>query len=404
MKRLHRAWGVCAGCAVLIFCTSGLVTNAFSIYLPFIQSENGFSGTQISSILTVRSLSSFAAMYLTGLYYRLFSYRRGMTLAGITAALGFLVFGMAKSYPVYLSAAVLIGLGYGFGSLVPVGIILNRWFNSRLSSATGICSCVTGLSTLGIPSLITVSAERLGLGFTFIAEALLVLLLSLLSGLLIKDSPQADGCEPYSVPAVRAERGKRELHLKPVIKGRAWIAFAAMLLLIGLGTNVSYCHLSMLMTSEGMSVSSAAVVILISGLILVGSKVLYGLGADRFGAFACNFVFGLPVVLGLALLPLAHGDPVLMGLCISVYSAGLGMNTVGMVVWAKELSAPADFDRNNRLFQSLYAAGGLIFSTLPGFMADRFGGSYMPAFLCCAAASLAVLLIIQCAYASAKRI
>lgn len=32
MRKLHRAWLVCIGCALLLFCTSGLTINAFDGY------------------------------------------------------------------------------------------------------------------------------------------------------------------------------------------------------------------------------------------------------------------------------------------------------------------------------------------------------------------------------------
>ena len=116
MKKLHRAWKVCIGCAILFFCTSGLVTNAFSIYLPYILSLDGFTNTRISTLLTVRSLAGFIALFATGLYYRVLSLKKGMLLSMIMVAAGFMVYGFAgPNYPLYLLGALLTGFGYGFG-------------------------------------------------------------------------------------------------------------------------------------------------------------------------------------------------------------------------------------------------------------------------------------------------
>ncbi len=60
MKRkhpIHYAWRVCLGCALLLFCTSGLCINAFTVYQPYILTRNGFTNAQSSLIITVRGLT-----------------------------------------------------------------------------------------------------------------------------------------------------------------------------------------------------------------------------------------------------------------------------------------------------------------------------------------------------------
>ena len=87
MKRIHYAWWVCAGCALLIFCTAGLAVNAFTIYQPFILRGNGFTNAQSSLLITVRSLAAFFASILAEQVYRRLSPRTGMALGGILSAL-----------------------------------------------------------------------------------------------------------------------------------------------------------------------------------------------------------------------------------------------------------------------------------------------------------------------------
>ncbi|MBR2559337.1 MAG: hypothetical protein IKE37_02765 [Firmicutes bacterium] len=91
-----------------------------------------------------------------------------------------------------------------------------------------------------------------------------------------------------------------------------------------------------------------------------------------------------------------------MGLSIVIYSAGLGMTTIGPVVWARELSSHEDFEFNNRLFQIGFVGGTLLLSPFPGIIADRSGGSYLPAFLCFTVGAVLVTLIIQAVYRRAQ--
>jgi nitrate/nitrite transporter NarK len=85
-------------------------------------------------------------------------------------------------------------------------------------------------------------------------------------------------------------------------------------------------------------------------------------------------------------------------LAMVVYGMGLPLGTVAMTVWAGDLSTPEQYDDTIRRFQVGYAAGGLIFSSLPGILADRFGGSYVPAYLFFTLCAVFTLLAVQRIY------
>ena len=63
MKRLHRAWAVCLGCTMMMLVCSGLGVNAFSVSQPYILAQNGFTNTQTSMIVTVRSVMYLLSMF-----------------------------------------------------------------------------------------------------------------------------------------------------------------------------------------------------------------------------------------------------------------------------------------------------------------------------------------------------
>jgi len=79
------------------------------------------------------------------------------------------------------------------------------------------------------------------------------------------------------------------------------------------------------------------------------------------------------------------------------------MTTVGLVVWAHELSKLEDFNKNNRRMQVGYAAGGLVFSSVPGIIADHNNGSYMNAILLFTVCAVLILVAIQFIYSNGKK-
>lgn len=401
MKKPHYAWAVCLGSALLLFCTSGLSINAFTIYQPYILTLNGFSNTQSSLILTFRSLFSFAATLLARLYYRRLPLRTGMGIAGVFLVLGYVLFGVAGSrFPVYCLAASLLGLSYGFGAMIPVAILLRHWFRGKYNTALGICSAATGVSLFGIPNLISRSVVKNGLSATFLLEAAAVAVLVLVSFLLIRSSPAEKGVAPYG----EAEKSAAPVYTRErLLTGKDWALLAPMLLLTGAAMNTSYSHLTVLITGEGYSPDIAATGMLVSGVTLMTGKIVYGRLGDRIGNYKSNFLFGALMTGGLLLFRGMRSGVWALMLALVLYTFGIAGLSVGLSAWPADLAPGAGYEKAVQRFQLGYAAGTLLFTSLPGMMADRAGGSYLPAFALFAFFAAAVFTLIQLAYRRTQR-
>lgn len=395
MKRVFYGWFVCAGCALLLFCTSGLAVNAFSIYQPYIISQNAFTNTQASALLTCRNLASLCSMLPVGKYYRGLGFRRGMTLAGALMALSFLLYGLAPNYAGYCLAAVLSGIGYGTGTMIPVTMLINRWFVDKKDTAIGVCSAVTGISTLGIPSLLSDCIEKNGLRPTFLGEAAVIFILVAIVFFLLRNTPEEMGTVPYREAAGRSGCANDTPEFRRDLSRIELTATIFTLLLIGGVMNVSYSHLTVLITGEGLQENTAALAMSISGLSLMFGKILYGRLEDRWGTVKCNFAFAPLLLTGLALLCFVGRVPFLLWPAMILYSFGISCLSVGLSTWPGELSSPRRHGRLVQIFQVGYAAGSLLFSPLPGILADRSGGSYVPAFRLFLLLSLAVFFMVQ---------
>lgn len=380
MKRPHKAWLVCLGCALLFFCTSGLSVNAFTVYQPYILSQNGFTNAQSSTIITVRSLFGLLGMLCTGRYYRRFSLRTGVALAGGFTVLSFILFGLAGSLPTYYGAAAVMGLGYGFGTMIPISIILEHWFWRKRTLAIGICSAFTGLSTFGLPSLLTWLILTFGLSTAFFVEAGFAAVLVLCAFLLIHSSPEErEGWRPYGFGGEKETNAVKggEVHLKR----SDWPVLWAMLLCLGALTSVGYSHLTVHLTSTGFDPHVTALAITASGLAMTLGKFAFGWLSDRLPVLGKNRFFAAFLLGGLILLCLIRQNIPLLFLAVCAYGFGLAFTTVGITEWAGDLSTAAEYEGVVRRFQLGYAGGGFVFSSLPGLLADRFGGSYVPAYL-----------------------
>ena len=138
--------------------------------------------------------------------------------------------------------------------------------------------------------------------------------------------------------------------------------------------------------------------ITVSGVTLTVGKFLFGWMSDKIGTYKCNWLFGAVLLAGLVLCCVIRGNIVILFLAMCCYGCGLATTSVGLTAWAGDLSSPEQYDTNVRRFQLGYAAGTLLFSSLPGTLADLFGGSYVPAYVFFVGCAVFVLLSVQWLY------
>ena len=395
MKRIHYAWWVCVGCALLIYCTAGLGVNAFTIYQPFILRQNGLTNAQSSLLITVRSLSALFSSIAAERIYRRLSLRAGMALAGLMSALGFAAYGLARSYAGYCCAAALIGAGFGIGTMTPISVVLGRWFVKDRMLAVSLCSAFTGLATFGVPSLLTELVQRMGLHTAFLIEAAVVALLTLVSYALVRNDPGDMGMSPFGEG--EAAPARERAHGNVLLDRRDWLLVGPMALAAGAVTSVGYGHLTVYMNSLGYSPGVVAVAITVTSLALMLSKLLYGVIAERIGNRRVNIAFGMTLVAGTALCCLAGRGRAALYAALAVYGAGLSLTTVGLTMLAADWSVPDHYRATLERLQTGYFAGALLFSPVPGIIADHMDGSYLPSFvlfLGCSVDMLAAMLFV----------
>lgn len=322
-----------------------------------------------------------------------------MVVSGYCMVLSFVCFGISRAYWQYATAAILTGISYGTGTMIPVAILISKWFTKEKDTAIGVCSAVTGLSTLGIPSILAKSIEANGMRFTFCAEAAVCGVLMLLCGVLLRNSPEDMGLAPYgadindnSDDVSKKKEKKRAAH----DLSRTGLILMLLMILLGGGVmNVAYSHLTVLVTGEGLSENIAAVAMSFSGIALMLGKIIYGRLEDVLGTVNCNRLFGPLMLLGLGMCYFVGRNHALIYPAITVYSFGLAYFAVGLSTWPLELSSKKNSDRLVQIFLTVYSAGCLLFSAIPGIIADHSGGSYTKAYLLFLCFGIVVFVTVQ---------
>ena len=399
MKKIHYSILICVATTLTFFSINGLACNAFSLYMPYVLKAYDITNTQSSSILLTRSLFGFLSTAVSGWYYRTFSLRTGMMAAGAMTTLGFIVYALAPNYALILCGSALTGIGYGLGATLPISMMLNRWFRKDRNIALSVSTMGSTFAMVGIPSLITWSVETNGLHVTFLAQAIVIGITVLICFLIFRSDPSelgltaygADSSETPAETAVSVRTGSRNITRKD------WCWLIPALLFLGAVANPGYNHLSVFLTGEGFRPETIAIAFSIGSICASAGKLLFGWIADRFSTYYCNYIYGSLAIAGLAVLCISRSAAGLY-LGMAAFVIGISIAMTGPAAWSGDLSEPEQFDRTIQRFQKMYTLGSLIFTLMPGMIADRCGSSYLPAYWIFLAFTVYLIAAIQRQY------
>lgn len=403
----HYAWTICAAGTLLIFITMGAVSNAFSIYMPYIRDEFGLTNAQTSTLVTMRLVVAFVCMLLIGKYYDLFNIRVGGSLAAAFGGLTFLIYSFASDFTLFAVGAGVSGLAYGFGSMVPVSILMTRWFDDHKALAISICSAGSGLGSIILPPVVTGLLSTLSMPTMFRIEAAFILLCAAVIYLAIRNYPHDMGLTRLGENRERLKQAAQEnaapRSMKAPITKAVLILSCAGSFLMGAQGNPGIMHIPVLYTSEGFTAVFAATLMSIIGAALTVGKIVFGEVTDKIGGFRSSIIFFILLVLGNGLCCLAGTGNAVLGLtAVAVLGVGYSVSTIGPSIWAGDLSSEMEFPKTMRTFQIFYSLGALITASVPGILADHFLGSYVPAYVMFTAMALIASLLIVGAYVKKK--
>ena len=215
MKKMHYGWVICITCTLLLFVTMGTVSNGFSVYLPYIMEEKGLTNAQTSSLVTLRCAVSFLSMLVIGFYYQKVSIRVGTTIAAAAAGVSFLLYSAAEAYPLFCVGAAISGVSYGLGSMIPVSILINRWFYQHRALALSICASGSGIATIVLPPVTTALVENLSMATTFRIEAVAIFLLAAVIFLALRNQPADKGLLPCGQTQAQEAAAQASVNLAP---------------------------------------------------------------------------------------------------------------------------------------------------------------------------------------------
>lgn len=404
MKAQPYRFTICALSTVMVFVCVGLVSNAFSICLPFIIKVHGFSNTQISLLATMKSVTSLLAMFAADRYYGRLGLKKGIALAMLSASLSFFIYGISSTPLLYCAASALSGISYAMGGMIPASLLIRQWFPLKPAAALGIAASGSGIGSVLGPVTLLFLIENFGLSSAFLAQALAVAAVTLpIVALIRENTPEHTGIETAGVedfPKTEVSSGSSRdcIHggtlLHNRLSRREQLRILCGSFLIGVLGLTGFNYLSLLYTSAGHSAATVSFFLSLMGILLIAGKCSFGWIADRAGSFRTAALFCLFLCIGQLLCCFApQSGRLLFGITFLFLGMGLALASVGLSIMASDFCQVGNYATVLKNYQLSYALGGLVSSAVPGMLADRTG-SYLPSYILFFILSIALFLFI----------
>jgi len=257
---------------------------AWSVFVPTLEREFGWSRTQTSLVPTIDMVTLSSMFVVAGFLQRRIGPRSVAAIGGMLYSLGLLLASWTHSLPtLYLTWGVMVGAGIGFGYLVPI-TVGSKWFPHHRGLANGLCIGVFAAGSGLFGPLAGMLVERIGWRATFQALAAIFFVFTMAGAYLLKDPPQG-----YIGPARKSTgAGPARAHhidvptpqvLRSPVFLALWIAYA-------LGTTAGTMVISQLVPfarSAGLSAKTAAFAITIGAIGSASGRFFSGWLSDHLG-------------------------------------------------------------------------------------------------------------------------
>ncbi len=385
-RRAYYGWRIVAVSVLLTALSSGSAFYAFGLFIVPFDEDFGWSRGQISGAISLH----FLLVGLSGPFAGRFMDRgraRTLILVGLAlAGTSYLALSMVSAlWTLYLLWAVL-AVGTAFFGVVPVGVLIARWFHRQRGLATGIAMVGIGLGGLVLAPLIGAVIDGFGweraatfLGFLLITLPVPFVLLIIRNtpadlGLLPDGATGPDGAGTYATD----QTTDPVWNIGDALRTPAFWFVGGAFFLASTATVGVLQHQAAFMRDYALAPTIAALGVGITSGVGGLGKLVFGLLADRFPVrYAALASFGCQAT-GLVLLLLTQQTWALWTYVV-LFGIGMGATVVLVPLLVAEVFGTRSF---GTLFGSINAVQGLGLAIGPlagGLIFDAVG-SYALAF------------------------
>lgn len=356
---------------------ASLVSSGLSTTLNAMRQELGFTNTQTGLVLTIRSISAFFAALVSAKYFEKLGIRMGMVVAMLFGAFTFLLFhiGGANLLIVY-AGAVLSGICYSYGMMLPASMLLHNWFNKSRGVALSIASAGTAVVSMVFAPVIQSMVNESGIFSAYRMIIVVFIAIAIIDFLFIRETPEKLGLEIYGGKDYKHEQDGKNVEPREAtaLSGGWLIGIVIATVCTGFAASPYAANFTNHYVSAGIDTMAVAKAISIYGTVLIISKLVFGVVVDKIGTYKTTILYGYMCMLAIAVaasvalfprVPLMYA-----GLLLSAIFASI--QTMGYPNWIVDLDSQ-HYNKTISKCQTGYQFGAVVGSFIPGVIADITG-------------------------------
>lgn len=399
-SRLHYGWIIVGTSFIIMAIAWSSVFNISGLFIKPISKDLGFSISEYSATITIRSATLMLVSLFAGKIYSRFNIVRTMKVATIILIISFFLLSMANSLIVFYLLTIIIGISVSLVGTLPISIILSNWFNKYRGFVLGLGLMGSGVGGMILSSLVGNWLVTVGWRMTYrYLTIIMIIFLVPCTMLLIHERPKDKKLLPYgSSQSNRTEILNLEnegIMLKEAFKTAQFWSVCICSIFIMIGVNMLMFTVSPHLTDIGYSIPfSANIVALTMGSVALG-KLILGRIYDRFGLRTALTISSLSVLFGV--IGLLNGKYII-ALAVVVIFSGIGSayGTIAANLITLGLYGQKDYNSIFGFISAFVSLGGVIGPIFSGFMYDITGGyesSYIISIILCLIAVIIIQII-----------
>jgi len=378
-RGIYRGWGMVLIGFLCIAFASSAPPAALPLIYPEVMKEFGWGATAATSIYFWKQISSaLLALFIVGPMIEKLGLRATMVFLCVCTALGMMTFLFVDSQWSYNLSGFLFGMG-GTTILVPVKVLVSRWFNRNQGLAVGVV--MLGMSTGGVvvPLVGTALIQEFGWRVAFASLSLGIWLVALPLYLWkANDQPSEEDlireamgktADPSAIQRLRA--AELDTTYGAILRTPMFWAIAVGLFMVGMIDTGMLQHTILYMRSEA-HLSPAVAAATLSGTFAIGiaAKLIAGKAYDIWSVRGIQFWYAM---LGVSILSVFLVSDLKSAIVFTVFRGLAHGGLVSeMAVMAKHCYGPRYMNRTFPVMTGLYGLGASVGPLFLAMIHDEF--------------------------------
>ena len=387
-KKLHYGYIMVAAVFINMLICGGILYGASGVFIGPVTKSLNIGIGKFTLYMTIQGIAQAILVLLAPKLLGKFPFKTLNAISAIVAGVGFGMMGFAKGVGMLYVGGVLVGFGTVFLSYLSPGVLLPRWFTSRLGIMMAVATSGIALGGVVFNPIVAALVNSKGmLGFSegwrsayVILGALIIFIILPIALFVLKERPEDKGLWPVGYDASAQVADGQTVVTRKVtgvskaraLKSTSFIFLVLMALCFTLPSTINQFFPNVAENSAGGGNLVGVIGSVASAGALIGGFIL-GAVNDKFGGRGGAVLGGVVGAVGLIIL-LLLGNSGAMLLCgAALFGVFYQLNMVQLPAMVRTMYGDLDYDKIFPVAAAVAPWVGAVSYSLWGFLRDATG-------------------------------